>query len=410
MISHSFQDLLNDIRSRLDRIELNRDLFKVSTHYDSKEEHGMIEIYYGRLLIVRFNYLRSNFREDDKVVLRGSCTIKRYRYPKWFDEYKNHKSRLDVHVNEYYDARVSGNELHDLTYYLDEYIPIGVEEARGKVDACLRKHNLAGNQVSFNTMTGKYAIEMDLESYLNFPKSEEKDKLFLYKYTSLESYRNMLNHGTFRINSVVAMNDVSETLWADFMMGEGDIDDETYYESVVGNRNKLVTSFTSMRDDATMWRLYGHKGNGVCLIFEVPTQDVTKVLYVSESDANMQVLKEVRHELADNDIHIEFRGLDKMKLYIKSSSYRVEGEYRYVYDAKEDMLEIADYGSLLSPYKDFRYNAELKGFDGLPFRFVGVIFGRSIPNFKTVFPLLVAETDRRFPNVDILTSNKWELR
>lgn len=287
--------------------------------------------------------------------------------------------------------------------------PIGLDESRNEVETCLRRHNFSGYHIAFDTYAGRYVIETDLESCLKVPK-EEKDIRYLYKYTSLATYCSMLNNRTFRMNSIVAMNDASETLWADFVTGDEKIDDKTYYDSVVRNRNKLVTSLTPMMDNATMWRLYGNNGNGVCLAFEVPVNEVTKVLYVSDKDAGVQQLKQVRRELSEKGIKVDFQDLNRRNLYIKSSSFSVEVEYRYVHDAKDEILDVADYGSMLSPYKDFPYETDLKKFDGLPFRFIGVTIGKNIPNFRTLYPLLVAETDSRFPGVEIYESKRWELR
>lgn len=411
MKSHSFQDLLDDIRSRLDRIELDHDLFTIRQRYDAEKEQGTVDVYYREQLIVSFYYFRSNYTDGDRFKRIGVCTVKRYKYPEWYDEYKNHKSRLTVHVDEYYRAHVNGNDYRELNHYLDEYLPISHDGPLSEVDACLRRHNLNDCKIVFDTFSGRYVIEMDLESYFQVPIRGNKGNLCLYKYTSQETYCNMLNHGMFRMNSIVAMNDASETLWADFVTGDGHIDDNDYYTSVVRNRNKLVTSLTPLCDNATMWRLYGNNGNGVCLAFDVPASEMTKVIYVNENDTGFQRLRQVRQELEKKNIQVDFRDLDNMRLYIKSSSFSVEVEYRYVYDAKDELLGLANYGTILSPYKDFKYNKDIRKFEELPFRFSEVTFGNNIPNKRTVFPLLVAETDIRFPGVTINRESKvWELR
>ena len=407
---HTFKDLLGDIESRLNQIELDRDLFSISQSYDADDDRGTIMVYYREQLIVRFYYFRSNYIYGGKCRIIGSITVKRYKYPEWYDEYKNHKSRLDVHVDEFYRAHVNGNDYHDLEYYFDEYLPVGLDEFRKEVDVCLCRHNFSGYQIAFDTYNGRYVVSMDLELYLNVQKEENKDCLCLYKYTSLATYCSMLNSRTFRMNSIVAMNDASETLWVDFVTGEERLDDKAYYNSVVSNRNKLVTSLTPMSDNATMWRLYGDNGKGVCLAFEVPVNEVTKVLYVGEMNAGFMQLKQVRQELSEKGIKVSFQDLDKRKLYIKSSSFSVEVEYRFVHDAKDNILDMANYGSILSPYKDFPYDTDSKEFVGLPFHFIGVTIGKNIPNFRTLYPLLVAETDSRFPGVEIHESDRWELR
>ena len=102
--------------------------------------------------------------------------------------------------------------------------------------------------------------------------------------------------------------------------------------------------------------------------------------------------------------------MSEMKYYIKHSDFSIEGEYRYLYDAGDEDLKIAGYGDMLSPYKDFRYDEETGMFESLPFKLEYVIIGKNIPQYKTVFPLLVAETAKRFPSVAIYESEMITLR
>ena len=109
-------------------------------------------------------------------------------------------------------------------------------------------------------------------------------------------------------------------------------------------------------------------------------------------------------------IKVEFTDMTDMKYYIKHSDLSIEGEFRYLYDAGEENLDIANYGDLLSPYKDFKYDKETQKFGNLPFKFEYVTIGKNIPQYKTVFPLLVAETAKRFPSVAIYESEMIALR
>ena len=212
------------------------------------------------------------------------------------------------------------------------------------------------------------------------------------------------------MNSIIAMNDENESLWADPVSCKDKTPNEVYYKSVVKNKNLLITSFTSKEDNATMWRLYGDQGKGICMAFSVPANRITKVLYVNEKDENVRKLKEARTSLVNKGIKVEFSDMSEMKYYIKHSDFSVEGEYRYLYDAGDENLDIASYGDLLSPYKDFNYDKETQKFGNLPFKFEYVIIGKNINHYKTVFPLLVAETARRFPSVAISESKMITLR
>ena len=262
----------------------------------------------------------------------------------------------------------------------------------------------------FDTYQKTYLVKSNLHEFLDFQKNKEEEKVWVYKYTSLETYRNILNHGTFRMNSIIAMNDENESLWADLVTSKDETPNEVYYKSVVKNKNLLITSFTSKEDNATMWRLYGDQGKGICMAFSVPANRITKVLYVNEKDEKVRNLKEARTALLSKGIKVEFSDMSEMKYYIKHSDFSIEGEYRYLYDAGEENLAIANYGDLLSPYKDFKYDKETQKFGNLPFKFEYVIIGKNISQYKTVFPLLVAETAKRFPSVAIYESNMITLR
>ena len=265
-------------------------------------------------------------------------------------------------------------------------------------------------EVVFDTYQKAYLVKSNLHEFLNFQKNKDEENVWVYKYTSLETYRNILNHGTFRMNSIIAMNDENESLWADLVTSKDETPNEVYYKSVVKNKNLLITSFTSKGDNATMWRLYGDQGKGICMAFTVPSNRITKVLYVNEKDENVRKLKEARTDLLNKGIKVEFSDMSEMKYYIKHSDFSIEGEYRYLYDAGAEDLDIASYGDLLSPYKDFKYDESTQKFSNLPFKFEYVTIGKNIPQYKTVFPLLVAETAKRFPSVAIYESNMITLR
>lgn len=146
------------------------------------------------------------------------------------------------------------------------------------------------------------------------------------------------------------------------------------------------------------------------MAFTVPANRITKVLYVNEKDENVRKLKEARTALVNKGIKVEFTDMSEMKYYIKHSDFSIEGEYRYLYDASEEDLDIANYGDMLSPCKDFKYDESTRKFGNLPFKLKYVIIGKNIPQYKTVFPLLVAETSKRFPSVAICESKMITLR
>ena len=409
MIKHSFDELLNILKSRIAQIELNRELYTILEKYDESDISGTINIKFDGRHLVTFHYLQTNIRVDGRTTVRGAFTLKCRIYPDWYEECIPHLSRNDVHIDEYFRSSIH-NETFRFEDCLDKYLPIGNEDEKEIIMNSLTNIGLKGVEVVFDTYQRTYLVKSNLHEFLDFQKNKEEEKVWVYKYTSLETYRNILNHRTFRMNSIIAMNDENESLWADLVTCKDKTPNEVYYKSVVKNKNLLITSFTSKEDNATMWRLYGDQGKGICMAFSVPANRITKVLYVNEKDENVRKLKEARTALVNKGIKVEFSDISEMKYFIKHSDFSVEGEYRYLYDAGDENLDIASYGDLLSPYKDFNYDKETQKFGNLPFKFEYVTIGKNIPQYKTVFPLLVAETAKHFPSVAIYESNMITMR
>lgn len=409
MIKHSFDELLDILRSRIAQIELNRLLFTISDKYDEQNKSGDINIEYDGRHLVTFHYLQSNIRIEGRTTVRGAFTVEIRMYPDWYKECIPHLSRNDVHIDEYFRSCIH-NETFCFQDCLDKFLPIGNEVEKEIIKNSLTNIGLKDVEVVFDTYQKTYLVKSNLHEFLDFQKNKEEENVWVYKYTSLETYRNILNHGTFRMNSIIAMNDENESLWVDIVTSKDEAPNEEYYKSVVKNKNLLITSFTSKKDNATMWRLYGDQGKGICMAFSVPANRITKVLYVNEKDEKVRKLKEARTALLSKGIKVEFSDMSEMKYYIKHSDFSIEGEYRYLYDAGEENLDIANYGNLLSPYKDCKYDKETGMFGNLPFKLKYVLIGKNIPQYKTVFPLLVAETAKRFPSVAIYESNMITLR
>ena len=409
MITHSFDELLSILKRRKAQIELNRELYTIYDKYDEQNMSGDINVEYDGRHLVTFHYLQTNIRVAGRTTVRGTFTVKFRMYPDWYEECIPQLSRDVVHIDEYFRSCIY-NETFRFEECLDKYLPIGNEDDKEIIKNSLTNIGLRDVEVVFDTYQKTYLVKSNLHEFLDFQKNKEEENVRVYKYTSLETYRNILNHGTFRMNSIIAMNDENESLWADLVTSKDDTPNEVYYKSVVKNKNLLITSFTSKEDNATMWRLYGDQGKGICMAFTVPANRITKVLYVNEKDEKVRKLKEARTDLLNKGIKVEFSDMSEMKYYIKHSDFSVEGEYRYLYDAVDENLDIANYGDLLSPYKDFKYDESTQKFGNLPFKFEYVIIGKNIHHYKTDFPLLVAETAKRFPSVAIYESEMIALR
>ena len=254
---------------------------------------------------------------------------------------------------------------------------------------------------------------MDLSKYLekNEDKENESSDISLCKYMSLDTYLCMLNKKTFRMNSIISMNDIYEGEWINHLLyGSEKTDENKLRIDNIKRKNILVISFTGNRDDGSMWRLYGNNGLGVCMEFEIPKKDVTKVIYVAANDENFLKLHNKLSILGKDGISVVFKSAQDMRYIVKSSTFKVENEYRYLYDASSETLEVANYNGLLSTFKDFHIDTNTGGIECLPVKISGVIIGHSIPNYNTNISILMSQTHEVFPSWSIYESGVKEIR
>lgn len=419
MSTHSFQELKDIIRQRLDLIEKGRDKFDFQDEDHPENQTGRIVVTYGGKTYVTFLYMVTNIRKPNgKVTVRGSFTIKCQAYPEWYQQYLEKGTKDVVHISEFFEGHSTDNDRHDLNYFLDYYLPVGKAEEKDKIADTFKDYGLKEDDITFDTIRKCYLVSIDLKKALDPEKTDSEESLnkapqdySLFKYTSLSAFLSMLNNKTFRMNSIISMNDIYESEWMEHLLyGTSEITDEQLKLTYVENKNVLITSFAGKGDDASMWRLYGKKGNGVCLCFSCPSDKITKIIYASENDEQFKALHKKVGLLKGDGINVRFVGTDKMRYFIKSSSFSIENEYRYLYDAREEQLNVADYDGLLSTYKDFPIHPKDGTIKGLPFKLEGVYIGHNIPNYNTNISLLVSQIHEIFPSLWIYESRVKEVR
>jgi hypothetical protein len=413
MPRHSFKELVELISNRLGLIEIDRDKYTSESKYDEEELIGWINVRYEGKTIVTFQYMVTNIHKGGKFAVRGSFTLKCLVYEEWYQDYLENGSRDTIHVDEFFKAHSSSNDRHEITFFLDKYLPIGTEDDKAKIAKTFEDNGLEKNKIVFDTRQKAYLVEMDLSKYLekNEDKENESSDISLCKYMSLDTYLCMLNKKTFRMNSIISMNDIYEGEWINHLLyGSEKTDENKLRIDNIKRKNILVISFTGNRDDGSMWRLYGNNGIGVCMGFEIPKKDVTKVIYVDAKDKIFQKLRNKLSNLDKDSISVVFKSAQDMRYIVKSSTFKVENEYRYLYDASSETLNVANYNGLLSTYKDFHIDTRTGGIEGLPFNISSVIIGHSIPNYSTNISILMSQTHEIFPSVSIYESDVNEIR
>lgn len=189
------------------------------------------------------------------------------------------------------------------------------------------------------------------------PKPIAEDVKEFVKYTSLDTFTKILQYGTIRMNSVVAMNDTSETNILQDAIRNFKEPIESEADTYLESNTRFITSFSALQDSLPMWAQYGDKGTGVCLVFERGPQfkagDLLHITYISKDDKTVENIKKLQATLKDKGINFYFALLDKYRNFIKYDFYKSEDEYRYlvVQDKGEQWTVNTDY-NLVAPYID----------------------------------------------------------
>ena len=405
----TFDGLVTLVKERLSKVEVDKDRFSIEKIYNEEYQNGIVSIKFDGVDILRLHYMVE--RPVGGHSVRALTTVHYKKYSDWFHNHLNWRLDIDVHVNEFSLCHTNTVDDIPLPRVFDKYLPLSKEEDKEQIERRCAIHGLKYDSILFNTKNHEYEIEVpEIRTFIDsLNDSLNKESIFLYKYISFDTLLAMLEHKTFRINSVVAMNDLDETLWASVMVGNS-LSSREYFENTISNKNILITSLTDKYDDATMWRLYANKGCGAFITFKIPPYQIRKIKYISPDDDLFRKLKDVSQRMGARGININFNGLDQDRYFIKSSSYSVEGEYRFMIDTHDEDLPLANYGGLLSPYRDFTYNPTTMKFDGLPFEIVSITIGHNIPYYMTNEPLLFEKIYRTFPKVAIYDSGIQSLR
>lgn len=208
----------------------------------------------------------------------------------------------------------------------------------------------------------------------------DKKVTTIYRYTSLDSIFESIKNANIRMNGIVGMNDSSEISY---------FDEYCYRKKDPSYRildNVYISSCTDLKDNLTMWRLYGDDAKGVCLEFEVKENFGGAFLLHSvsypnngEKDSNLEMIKKMMN------LGFHFEHVDKWKYFFKARDYAVEEEIRllYINDGKSDITIKKNWvkthdTSIINPVIDFGI-AE----SGFPLTLKTIFVGPKCPEKET---------------------------
>lgn len=189
------------------------------------------------------------------------------------------------------------------------------------------------------------------------PKPIGEDVKEFVKYTTLDTFTKIFQNGTIRMNSVVAMNDTSETDILQDAIRNFKEPIESEADAYLESNTRFITSFSALEDSLPMWAQYGDKGTGVCLVFErgpmFKADDLLHITYISKDDETVENIKKLQVALKGKGINFYFALLDKYRNFIKYDFYKSEDEFRYlvVQDRGELWTVNTDY-NIVAPYID----------------------------------------------------------
>ena len=356
--------VLGLLQERLARIDVDQGCYAVA------EEGDRIVVLYCGIRILTATPFISNVVENGHRQVRGMISLRAVYNDYWYD---NDDLDTDVFVDEFMRCQFQ-NQYTTFEELLDMLLPLVDEGKVKKIGAELEKIGFEGATVRFDTYGYKYMVEGDIHSFL-YEKNDESGadaggKKRLFKYMSFNTYIEMLKSRKMRLNSIMSMNDSSETFYLGDYLCKAYEDERRkvlhpksrYFQDgglrkkkVVEYKNNLIGCFSEKRDDALMWRLYGDGGKGVCLEFQIDNYSLKPVLYLDEQNQKVRQLAEVASKMNNEGITLHYKDLSNYHYYTKSWYYRDEGEWRILKEASDEELEVANYGGLVCLYKDYLF-------------------------------------------------------
>ena len=384
------------IEDRLSLISVDREKYEIEEATNGKGE--TITVRYNGSSLMTIRPFISNFVENGRRMVRGAISIKAVFDDYW---YNNYDLNENIFVDEYMRCQL-GNESTTFDNLLNILLPLADEEKTKRIYSELETMGWKEATVKFDTYTYKYVVEGDIRSFLD--DGEEKSsadvaKKRYYKYMSFNTFIEILKSKKMRLNSIMSMNDSSETFYlGDYLCKAYEDERRTvlhpkskYFgdeglrnSKVVEYKNMLIGCFSEKADDALMWRLYGDGGR-------------------DENNQKARQLMELVRMLKNEGISLYYKDLANYQFYTKSHNYRDEGEWRIMKEAGNGELKFASYGGLVTFYRDY-------DFEELGLKPVAVWLGANLAYKDVNVPLLTDLSKRELGVVYVKKSRVESLR
>lgn len=400
-------NLFEIISQRLEKINYEKEMFSCKIDKLSSGEKRIAVKYNGKDLAI-FNPFISNAIINGKIQATGMFLVPFYHDGLWYG--KTFDS-VNINVDEYHKCTLYNNP-YTLQEVMEIVLPISQQNNQDEIEKALNKIEFKYKNIKYDTLHQRYIIDTSLTESIG-SIAKPTPELRYFKYMSLETYMNILKNKKFRMNSIVSMNDSSESFFlGDYLCNayynsrQEKLNPTIYalnknslkYDKTVEYKNTLITSFSTLCDDSLMWRLYGDNGKGVCVEYTVNSEKIKPVLYIDEKDKKITSLKNAVKSLESKNIRLYFNDINNYQFFTKSSQFEYEKEYRLLMKCSNDKLEFTKYHDTISFYHDFDY-------DEIAVRPRILYVGANLPNMDINFPLLV-DLSKRELNINLYEISK----
>lgn len=403
------------LQERLALINVDQNKYKL----DDVENDEKQTVTYEGVKIMTVKPFISNVVVNGRHQVQGMFSLRAVCDDYWYD---NNDLDTDIFVDEFLRCQFQ-NQATTFDKLLDVLLPLADESNVERICQELDKIDLKNASVKFDTFTYKYVVEGDIHSFLyennNADDSNgEVQKKRFFKYMSFNTYIEMLKSKKIRLNSIMSMNDSSETFYLGDYLCKAYEDERRivlhpksqYFQDgglrknkVVEYKNNLIGCFSEKKDDALMWRLYGDGGKGVCLEFQIENESLKPVLYLDEKNQKAKQLTDVAVKLKNDGITLYYKDISNYHFYTKSQQFQYEGEWRILKETSDEELKVANYDGLVCLYKDFP-------FEELGLKPTMVYLGTNLAYKDVNVPLLVDLSKRELKVQHVMMSDVDSLR
>lgn len=357
-------------------------------------------------------------RIDDHVLKDGILRSLVFIYDRPFIQIMmnlSNKVQIKYSPAKYYDVKYTVsmiplghdilNLLHDNGWYQHEdfrredwdekldkvfQLPSDYAERKEMVRRIVKKRfrkETGADDIAYDRMNRCYYLrnEVSDEILKNFIPERSKDQ-FVGKYTTMSTLFEILKSGKIRLNSIISMNDKTETSFLSELTRNYDEPTETAELATIKANATHIISFSSCTDNLDMWRWYGDDGKGVCLVFERDVEKDEELMTVTYVDAKLQRkidgVKRFLDELKKEGIDFRFHLMEDYRHFVKPKDYKLESECRLmVKTGRHDGWFIHSENGIMTPFIEAKLvnhmNCETEGV--FPYKLVKVILG---PKFR----------------------------